>query len=239
MLFNNDWIFKMKILFIDDDPLMIEVVSSYLTESNYDVISSLEAREGLSLLNKNADIKLIIADINMPFLDGIGFCRLVRSKDEYKKIPIMMLTAKSDIESKYACFKSGADDYLTKPFDFMELSLRIEALIRRSIGLTQDIYKSFRLKIKKKYPTLTEVELNILSYLLIQKEPVLSEKILVEVFKFNKLEGNPSLVRIHIKNIRSKIEENPCNPIILTNIPKKGYFLNKETLKEKVESINK
>lgn len=117
-----------KILVVDDDAYIRRLVSTILNDAGFEVYEAADGRDALLKLDENK-IDLCVADIMMPNMDGVDFCRNARIY--YKDMPILMLTAKSEIGSKIESYGSGADDYLTKPFEAEELLLRIRALLKR------------------------------------------------------------------------------------------------------------
>ena len=131
---------QQRIFVIDDDPAILELVTSNLEMQGYSVDSADNAIDGLALIAQNPP-NLIILDLMMPNLDGFTACQRLRQNDKTKEIPVLMLTALSRTEDKVTGFDSGADDYLTKPFDLAELFVRVRALLRRSgaISLSQSI----------------------------------------------------------------------------------------------------
>lgn len=239
-----------KILIVDDDIEIINLTVDFLNRSGYETLSSENGAEALEILINNKDIDLIIVDLIMPTINGIEFCREVRNSDiytSYKKIPIIMLTGLSDISDKFIGFEAGADDYLTKPFQTLELLLRIKALLKRSdpsYNVTEISSKNENdlvnnniiTKIDKKNAVLiinnneihlTNTEFDIFNYLLSNNQNnITADEILEKVLKYPKGTGNPAVIRAHIKNIRNKIEEKPSVPQILVNVQGRGYSIN-------------
>jgi DNA-binding response OmpR family regulator len=141
-------------------------------------------------------------------------------------IPILFLTALGRPEDRVAGFQAGADDYLTKPFDLEELRLRIKAILRRvtpatAISLSSDIRinginldrHSYRVTTSKRQATLTPVEFDLLYHLMTHSDEVFtSDRLLQEVWDYPSESGSPDLVRMHIKNLRTKVEEDPSRP---------------------------
>lgn len=121
---------KYKLLLVDDEVELLDILIEYL-EDEYDVISTKEPQKALQILENNS-IDLILLDINMPDIDGIKLCKKIKKIDRYKDIPIIFLTAINDIKKVRDAFKGGAVDYLLKPFQLEELSIRIENHIRLS-----------------------------------------------------------------------------------------------------------
>lgn len=237
-----------KLLIVDDDKEIINSTTNFLNRSGYQVLSCQNGKDAFDLLSKEDDLDLVILDLVMPIMNGIEFCKELRNSDnKYKSIPIIMLTTLDDISDKFIGFEAGADDYLTKPFQQLELLLRIKSLLKRTIKKTEiesiDIEKDKNIitKIDKKNATLvindnvinlTNTEFEIFSYLLTNTDKnVTTEEILEMVLGYHKGTGNPAVIRAHIKNIRNKIETNPSVPQILVNIQGRGYSINLEKIK--------
>jgi DNA-binding response OmpR family regulator len=230
-----------KLLLIDDDESTLTLVSRYLSKSGYKTFIAKNGEEGFNILKLHNSIELIVVDVVMPVMDGVEFCRLIRAENKFEHIPVLMLTAMSNITDKYVGFDAGADDYLTKPFEPLELLLRVQALLKRnksesnknsnnpdeeksSIAINSE---NFSVNIKGKDIYLTSVEFDILKYLGDNPEkPISVEEILQKVMNYPPKTGNPETIRTHIKNIRSKIEEDPSEPKFITTIPKRGYMFN-------------
>lgn len=234
-----------KILIVDDDKNIINTTVDFLNRSGYETLSSGNGNEALEILQNNKSIDLIIVDLIMPIINGIEFCREIRNSNiysSYKKIPIIMLTGLSDISDKFIGFEAGADDYLTKPFETLELLLRIKSLLKRSdpsynnevktseikdYVITKIDKKNAVLEINEKKIHLTNTEFDIFNYLLNNNQNnITSDEILEKVLKYPKGSGNPAVIRAHIKNIRNKIEEKPSVPQILVNVQGRGYSIN-------------
>ena len=118
----------MKILVVDDENLLVKGIKFNLENDGYEVVTGSDGMQAVEKAS-NQDIDLIVLDLMMPHLDGLEACRKIR---EFSDVPIIMLTAKADDMDKLMGFENGADDYLTKPFNILELKARIRALLRRS-----------------------------------------------------------------------------------------------------------
>jgi two-component system response regulator VanR len=231
-----------ELLLIDDDESTLMLVSRYLSKSGYKTFVAKNGEEGLNILKENNSIQLIVVDVVMPVMDGVEFCRLIRAEKKYQNVPVLMLTAMSNITDKYVGFDAGADDYLTKPFEPLELLLRVQALLKRNKNENRKDNKdsgsdekttliinkeSFSVNINGKEIYLTSVEFDILKYLGDNPEkPISVEELLQKVMNYPPKTGNPETIRTHIKNIRSKIEEDSSEPKFITTIPKRGYMFN-------------
>lgn len=229
------------ILIIDDDIEIINKTSGFLKKAGFNVFSANNGEEGLKFLrNKEAKIHLIVLDFLMPLMNGVELCHKIREIDYLKKLPIIMLTELSEISDKFIAFEAGADDYLVKPFDNLELVLRVKALLKAykidNIKENNDISKDISINkkissiiLKNKEIYLTSSEFLIVEYLFSNMDKVVSSnEILEKVLGYDENKGNSAIVRAHIKNIRYKIEQDPANPKILVNIQGRGYTLNLE-----------
>lgn len=223
------------IIVCDDDKEIVKAVDIYLTKEGYHVFGAYNGNEAINLLKEN-DIHLIILDIMMPEKDGIQTLTEIREK---YTIPVIMLSAKSEDSDKIIGLDFGADDYVTKPFNPMELIARVNSVIRRYTKLgsieereNENIYKSGELMIddnlKKviidgKEVKLTPTEYNILKFLTKNKGNVFSiEQIYNNVWK-DEAFGADNIIAVHIRHIREKIEINPKEPKYLKVIWGIGY----------------
>ena len=237
------------ILVVDDDKEIVNAIEIYLTKEGYNVLKAYNGMEALKIVKENDDIHLILLDIMMPKLDGISTANLIR-KD--KKVPIIMLSAKSEDYDKITGLNNGADDYITKPFNPLELIARVNSQIRRytSLGSIADkmekgnnIYHSGDLiindntkqvEVEGKEIKLTPTEYNILKFLTKNKGIVYSiEQIYEDVWEEESY-GAENIIAVHIRHIREKIEINPREPKYLKVIWGVGYKI--ENLDEKEKS---
>ena len=183
---------------------------------------------------------LIILDVMMPGMDGIQFCRELRSDAALKSIPILFLTARGRIEDKLAGLEAGGDDYLTKPFDVRELLLRVSAILRRtgpadrpetraeeiSVGDLTLNCNNYQLTTAEKTVLLTPVEFDLMHHLISHPNQVFSgERLLRELWDYPSDTGSPDLVRMHIRNLRLKIEPDTRKPRYILTVPRHGYTI--------------
>ena len=224
------------ILVCDDDKEIVNAIEIYLEKEGYQIYKAYNGKEALKIID-NKELHLVILDIMMPELDGISVAEKVR-KD--KAIPIIMLSAKSEDYDKIKGLNVGADDYITKPFNPMELVARVNSQIRRYTKLgsinqkeeNNDIYKSGELVIddSKKEVTvdgknikLTPTEYNILKFLTKNKGKVFSISQIYENVWEEESYGTENIIAVHIRHIREKIEINPREPRYLKVIWGIGY----------------
>lgn len=212
----------MKILVVEDEKDLNSVITRHLKKNNFSVDSVFDGEEAFNFLEyENYD--LVILDIMMPKLNGYEVIKKLRTKQN--ETPVLMLTAKDNIEDKVKGLDLGADDYLVKPFDFNELLARIRAIIRRKYGNSSNQLSidDLVLNISKKTVTrdgisieLTGKEYEILEYLMQNKGHILSrEQIREHVWDFD-YDGESNVIDVLIKNIRRKIDKLDSKSLITT-----------------------
>lgn len=211
---NNNWgEFTMaRILLVDDDQNILAFVSRQLEKNGDAVITATDGRTALKKLETN-DVDIAIVDIMMPFMDGLTLTEAVKKSYD---IPVIMLTAKSQMDDKREAFMRGADDYLTKPFEVEELMFRILAILRRTDKVEKDFIKlgnividksDYMVKVNQKMLKLPLKEFELLYYLAAHKHQVFSrEQLIEEVWGFD-FEGDNRTVDVHIKRLRSRFKE--------------------------------
>ena len=204
---------NIKILIADDEPRMRKLVKDFLVKNGYVVLEANDGEEAFDIFIENKDIALVILDIMMPKMDGWECCREIR---KLSKIPIIMLTAKSDEKDELLGFELGVDEYITKPFSPKILVARVEAVLRRTNALGDDIIEAGGIKIDKQAFTvsidgnlidLSVKEFELLEYFVINKGIALSrEKILNNVWNYDYY-GEVRTIDTHVKKLRSKMGE--------------------------------
>lgn len=202
----------MKILVADDESRMRKLVRDFLVKSNYDVLEAQDGEETLAVFYENNDIDLIILDIMMPKMDGYQVLKQIR---ETSKIPVIMLTAKSEEKDELLGFKLGVDEYITKPFSPKILVARVEAILRRALGENaENIYEvngiildksAHRVTVDGKEIELSFKEFELLAFFIENRGIALSrEKILNSVWNYDYL-GADRTIDTHVKKLRAKI----------------------------------
>ena len=205
---------KLKILVVDDESRMRKLVRDFLVKQNYDVLEAGDGEEAVDIFFREKDIALIILDVMMPKMDGWQVCREIRA---YSKVPIIMLTAKSDERDELQGFDLGVDEYITKPFSPKILVARVEAILRRSNLLTsEDIISAggielnksaHQVKIDGKDIELSFKEFELLAYFMENQGIALSrEKILNNVWNYDYF-GDARTIDTHVKKLTSKLGE--------------------------------
>ncbi len=234
-----------KILIIEDEAEIREGIRVLLGDDEYEFIEAENGRQGLSLITE--DIDLVILDVMMPGMDGIEVCRQIRQSSF---VPILFLSAKAQETDKLIGLKTGGDDYLTKPFSYMELNARVKALLRRycvyrgcekngSVSETEyieiDDVKVSRVRnevlLEGREINLTETEYQILLMLMKRPNRVHSVRLIYEeIWKEQYFYGSNTTVMVHVKNLRRKIERDPQNPCRIVTVWGKGYQFQKKAL---------
>lgn len=227
---------KNKILIIEDDPDIRASIRILLEEDGFLIEEAKDGTDGLNKFNDNVD--LIILDIMMPDKSGYEVCAEIRKRSY---VPILFLTAKSSDSDKTLAFAAGGDDYLVKPFSFSELSARVKAQIRRNnIYNTEKSKKEpgtwityGKLRINNsingvlkdnKEIVLTEKEYEILRLFVNNPDTIFSiEDIYETVWEEKYISSYANTVMVHIRNLRTKIEENPSEPLYLCTVWGRGY----------------
>jgi len=203
---------KLKILVVDDESRMRKLVKDFLVKQNYEVLEAGDGSEALDIFFENQDIALIILDVMMPKMDGWQVCREVRG---YSKVPIIMLTARTDERDELQGFQLGVDEYIAKPFSPKILVARVEAILRRTSQMAEEEtleYGGIRIDkaahvvtIDGKNVDLSFKEFELLTYFMENKGIALSrEKILNSVWNYDYF-GDARTIDTHVKKLRSKL----------------------------------
>lgn len=202
---------KLKILVVDDEARMRKLVKDFLVKKNFDVLEAGDGEEAVDIFYENKDIALIILDVMMPKMDGWEVCREIRKNS---KVPIIMLTAKSDEKDELLGFDLGIDEYITKPFSPKILVARVEAILRRSnklddseisIGGITINQSAHEVTIDGKPIELSFKEFELLTYFMNNQGIALSrERILNNVWDYDYF-GDARTIDTHVKKLRSKL----------------------------------
>ena len=228
-----------KILVCDDDREIVEAIEIYLSQEGYQILKAYDGIEALEILEKEK-VNLLIIDVMMPRLDGIRATLKIREKNS---LPIIILSAKSEDTDKILGLNIGADDYVTKPFNPLELVARVKSQLRRfnELGGTaqepiETIYKVGGLQINDdlkqvtvdgEFVKLTPIEYNILLLLMKNQGKVFSINQIYESIWNEEAIGADNTVAVHIRHIREKIEINPKDPRYLKVVWGVGYKIEK------------
>lgn len=231
------------ILVCDDDKEIVEAIEIYLSQEGYHILKAYDGLEALAILEKE-EVNLLLIDVMMPRLDGIRATLKIREKN---RIPIIILSAKSEDSDKILGLNVGADDYVTKPFNPLELVARVRSQLRRYNQLggsvrdsrtKEEIYEAGGLRINDDLKEvtvdgepvrLTPIEYNILLLLMKNKGRVFSITQIYEAIWNEEAIGADNTVAVHIRHIREKIEINPKEPRYLKVVWGVGYKIEKDS----------
>lgn len=205
---------RLKILVVDDESRMRKLVKDFLVKSNFDVLEAEDGEQAVDIFFNTKDIALIVLDIMMPKMDGWQVCREIRA---YSKVPIILLTARSDERDELQGFELGVDEYITKPFSPKILVARIEAILRRIKRIDKDeMLKCGAIELNKtahqvliegQDVELSYKEFELLTYLMENKGIALSrENILNNVWNYDYF-GDARTIDTHVKKLRSKLKK--------------------------------
>jgi len=226
----------MKILVVDDEALLVKGIRFNLQNEGYEVITGSDGLQAVRLVQEqNPD--LVVLDVMMPNMDGMTACEKIR---EFSDVPIILLTAKTDDMDKLMGFEYGADDYLTKPFNILELKARIRALLRRSgaaekkessnnltigsITLDLDARNAYR---NNTLADLTAKEFDVIEFLMKNPNRVYSREALLDTIWAYEYRSDIRTVDVHIRRLREKLEENPAEPKYILTKWGVGYYFRK------------
>jgi two-component system, OmpR family, response regulator RpaA len=227
-----------KILVVDDNPAIVELVRINLEMQTHTVFTANDGIQGFAIAQQEKP-HLIILDLMMPNVDGYTVCQRIRKQDSIANVPILMLTALGDIDDKLKGFDSGADDYLTKPFEIPELLVRVRALLRRTeAALTTSATKellavghftlmpdSLEAKVQESVVKLTPTEFEILNALIQNHGQTISlGKLLQDVWGYAP-DDDVETLRVHIRHLRVKLEKSSPDVKYIETIYGGGYRL--------------
>ena len=227
----------MKILVVDDEELLVKGIRFNLQNEGYEVLTGSNGLEAVQIAQTQAP-DLIVLDVMMPQMDGLTACGKIR---EFSDVPIILLTAKADDMDKLIGFDHGADDYLTKPFNILELKARIRALLRRSGASTRDQATANTLTIgtimldldaRNAYRSgvladLTAKEFDVIEFLMRNPNRVYSREALLDTIWAYEYRSDIRTVDVHIRRLREKLEDNPAEPCYIMTKWGVGYYFRK------------
>ena len=224
----------MRVLVVDDEKLLVKGIKFNLENDGYEVLTGSDGQEALEIASSQ-DVDLIILDVMMPRMDGLEACQRIR---EFSDVPIIMLTAKADDMDKLMGFEHGADDYLTKPFNILELKARVRALLRRSgggkkkeertaslvcghISLDVDARNAYN---DGKLTDLTAKEYDLIELLMRNPNRVYSRETLLDTIWGYEYTSDIRTVDVHIRRLREKLELDPAEPTHIMTKWGVGYY---------------
>ena len=224
----------MKIVVVDDETLLVKGIRFNLQNEGYQVLTGTNGLEAVELA-KDPEVGLMILDVMMPEMDGLAACAKIR---EVSQVPIIMRTAKTEDMDKLMGFEHGADDYLTKPFNILELKARIRALLRRTAAQRQEIARSRQVSAgsitldldgRNAYKNgelvdLTAKEFDVIEFLMRNANRVYSREALLDTIWAYEYRSDIRTVDVHIRRLREKLEENPAKPQHILTKWGVGYY---------------
>ncbi|GCE04577.1 response regulator transcription factor [Dictyobacter aurantiacus] len=235
---------QLKVLVVDDEDNIIELIRLGLRYEGFQVEVASDGEQGIALAQR-IDPDLVILDVMMPGIDGLEVCRRLRGNPTTRDVPILMLTAKDEVGDRILGLQTGADDYLTKPFDFYELLERIKAILRRQSraksapgdmkGADADqllqcgdlIMNTATREVTRngQMIELTATEYNLLQLFMTHPRQVLDRQtILNRVWGYDFL-GETNIIEVYVRYLREKIEDTPSSPRLIVTVRGVGYVL--------------
>lgn len=223
---------KKIILVVDDDKDIVQTIKGNLELDGYEVFTAYDGQTGLHM-TKTTRPDLIILDLNLPDIDGIKACEIIRREFDF---PIIMLTARDGISDKVLGLECGADDYMVKPFNFLELSARIKSIFKRiERNLVKDShefkdisinFKSRSISVRGKDINLTRTEFQLLELFVSFPNEVLSRDFIQkQIWQDSQLYQHSRAIDVHMQRLRKKIEKEVENPEYIITVPGVGYKL--------------
>ena len=224
-----------RILLVDDEPDLVELVSYNLTRAGYKVASVPDGEEALDAIKRSA-FDLIVLDLMLPGIQGTELCRIMRNNPKTASLPIIMLTAKGEVSDKIHGLETGADDYMTKPFSPQELIARVKAVLRRTgdKAVLAKIINIGDLKIDKERYTvskgdaqihLSATEFKLLLYLVERRGRVFSRDQLLDAVWEDDRFVEERTVDVHVRRLRTQIEDDPSEPVYIKTRRGVGYYV--------------
>jgi DNA-binding response OmpR family regulator len=225
-----------RILAIDDEKDICELIRRGLV--GHEVITAADGPSGLEEARRSAP-DLILLDVTMPGMTGFDVCRRIRSTPDLMTVPVIFLTARGTLSDKLEGFDAGADDYVPKPFDMRELEVRVMAVLRRAqphgaaevlqVGGLALNMRTREASSDAHTEVLTPTEFTLLEYMMRRPDEILpTHRLLEDVWDYPPGVGDPALVRMHIRNLREKLEKDPGQPEWLLTVGRQGYVIRKQ-----------
>ena len=229
---------KATILVVDDEKDILELVSYNLQKEGFHIQTSQNGEDALEKIRSDR-FDLLILDLMLPGIQGMELCKVLKSDNETASIPIIMLTAKSEEFDKVLGLEMGADDYITKPFSPRELVARVNAVLRRTgekppenilikIGDLEINTSTYQIRKKGRMITLSATEFKLLLYLIQKKGRVFNRDMLLDAVWKDEAFVEPRTVDVHIRRLRSQIEDDPSNPLYIRTRRGLGYYVDGE-----------
>lgn len=224
----------MKILIVDDEKLLVKGIKFNFEQDGFICETAYDGEDAIKMA-KDKSIDLIILDLMLPKIDGLSACQKIR---EFSNVPIIMLTAKNEDMDKIMGFENGADDYLTKPFNVLELKARVKAILRRlttqpgqgsnkstrTVGGIELDYNFRRAMVGNSVVDLTAKEFDLLDLFVSNQGRVYSRENLLDIVWGYEYPGDIRTVDVHVRRLREKIEPNPAEPSFIHTKWGVGYY---------------
>ena len=226
----------MKILIVDDEKLLVKGIKFNFEQEGYTVETAYDGEEALKLA-RDKSIDIIILDLMLPKIDGLSVCQKIR---DFSRVPIIMLTAKAEDMDKILGLEYGADDYLTKPFNILELKARVKAIMRRTqqtggsskqlhTGGSFELDFNFRkILINGNWIELTSKEFDLIDLLVNNPGKVYSREQLLDIVWGYDYPGDIRTVDVHIRRLREKLEPDPATPTYILTKWGVGYYFKED-----------
>lgn len=223
-------------LAVDDDPNLLRLATEVLRAEGCDVRTADCGRDGIAAFGQQP-AALVLLDMTLPDMEGPEICRQLRELPGGAEAFVLILSGRRELADRLAGFHAGADDYVTKPLDTYELSLRVRAILRRSAPTesapTEVVFGRWRLEIGQRTLItperpiqLTPAEFQLLHHLMRHPQTLWSSEMLLQaVWQYPPGTGSPDLIRFHVRNLRKKVEADPEHPELLVSVPHHGYML--------------
>ena len=223
-----------QIIVVDDEVDLIELLSYNLKKEGFIVDSASDGETALAKI-KNGKYDLVVLDLMLPGVQGLEICRILRNNPKTARMPVIMLTAKGEEVDRIIGLEMGADDYMTKPFSPRELVARVKAVLRRSAEQPASVrtlktgdldidLERYTVAVKGKSVKLSATEFKLLLFLAERKGRVFSRDQLLDAVWRDEAFVEPRTVDVHIRRLRSSIEEDPAKPVYIKTLRGIGYF---------------
>lgn len=227
---------KVSLLVVDDEPDILELVSYNLKREGFSVDTCSNGEEALNMLKSNG-YDLMLLDLMLPGIQGIDLCKIIKSSEELSSLPVIMLTAKGAESDRVLGLETGADDYITKPFSPRELAARVRAVLRRSqkSGQSNRLVSAGDIEIntdtcevrkRGRLLNLSPTEFRLLLYLVQRRGRVFSRDMLLDAVWKDESFVEPRTVDVHIRRLRTQIEDDPSDPVYIKTRRGIGYYMN-------------
>ncbi|MBI5739172.1 MAG: response regulator transcription factor [Nitrospirae bacterium] len=225
---------KARVLVVDDEKDILELVTYNLKKEGFQTETSANGEEALRMVRKGR-YDLIVLDLMLPGIQGMELCRILKSSENTSSIPVIMLTAKTEELDKVLGLEMGADDYITKPFSPREFIARVRAVLRRTqerpsaakviIGDLEINPDTYQVAKQGKVIRLSATEFKLLHYLAQRKGKIFSRDMLLDAVWKDEAFVEPRTVDVHIRRLRTQIEDDPANPAYVKTKRGIGYYV--------------